>query len=87
MKTQKNRWGVNIQFLISEDEAKDESKAYIKLAQWLAEQLLPFSAYRYKFVSNDSDDAIHRIQMDMNTYEVVKSYLDISKFCKHAMGG
>ena len=87
MKIRKQIHNVCIEFLVSENSKTDETKAYIALAKWLAESMLPYSAYRHQFLSSETDESIHRIEIDNITYEIITSYLDLDKFCKNAIEG
>ena len=74
-----------IEFLISDTAEKDESEQYKDCAKWLVDGFLPFNAYRYCFVGSDSDDAIFRIEIDSDTYEICLDYEPFRKAIKRSV--
>ena len=71
MTTHKSKSNIRFDFMITEKRGAegDEYARYVDCVRSFAEQLVPFTTYRFRYLSRDNEDSIYSIQMTKEIFE------------------
>ena len=73
MTTKRNAYNTMFLFNISQSSAeKDESSIFYECVNHLAHEFIPFSTFRFAFISRDSDDFLYAVHMKNEYYDILK---------------